>query len=1787
MPRKKKSAQSPARVPGLPADRGVILNSGVSVADRSMARNETNTSDNWGAGTPNLSESSDIRFSGKDEVVNSMQEMFSHLDPEVIYLVLNECDFRVDNAMDSLLELSVAAEGAAPPPATVSGFELAAALLCGKPQQGETTIVAANGPQALGRKEEVGEDLDMMGTHLTAEFDTLIDQEIETLSTQSPPFDGPFPSLPQQGEHQAPRQALPELLQSSVGQNQRPDGGRDGSGTNTPVSGLSFTGAHVLQKQPALLDFTHLAAESASMTPALDLGSHNRPSAFQAYKKASSHGETSITGAGVSEAFGKNAEGKETLAAPSLFWNMQAPEFHPRTPGPAFITPVVLNPTTWSSRPIPNWFCHSPVQRAPLKPAATIPKSWALPAAPKSQAPFRAFHLEGKVLVLLRGAPGSGKSTLARSILMQNPWGVVLSSDEFFSRDGPYRYNPSLLGDAHDWNHNRAKEAFEKEVSPIIIDNTNSQSWEMRPYVAMAKQHKYRVMFREPDTWWKFKPRELERRTKHGVSKEKIKRMLERYEHHVSVDGVMRSFLKRPELSNSDGMTHPLPETSLSQPLPSEVKPDLVEEPHLSLGSAQGHAHTHAHPPLFSSLPDVSSVGRGLAREGSLGTGSSRSSSLHGSNASLTAHAQTAVADLLDTNALDRELDTFPVTEARASVGESVSQFSWQDRDRVEEEPVAFSESISQRVRRNRARPRQFDGSNEDWAARSDGSSALSRNASQGEGEDEISDVRVVGSGRSCGRGRIRPELLDFVGDWPSEGLGQREQRLKMGRGNETQEDGKGSVQDESQRTKMADGVEQNKNEFQKLLDLLQISASSSQKQASLSACSSVDLALRFSSEDLSQDPESGYQGTRSPSLSSGEGLDQKAGRDTMPELLDCVTDWILSDITPVRDTPQSPATMASPPPTPAQTNVFSPDRGAEQQSKELEEQGSSSRGRRDPGSACQKPEMPGAAGRAEAVSGGSQERRLRQSRRSGKQCKLALTFTNNSPTSPRPQPESPQALPRATPVALETPVPTPPCASRAVQTDPRDFALLWRLDCRQQTDAGADHPEVRVLSVNCSHIQPEPSSVPEPPDHQEVPYRVGHDKGTQVEEQELGSGSSDKIRDLQILRRHFKLVSFDMLEDLYDKCHLDMQWTTNLLLDSGEELFRDDDDDDDDNDWSQVEEAGEEHRTQGSGTDSEADSPNDHAEKDTPEGFGAEQLAAVRDFKNQGVEAAAGFGETGIRLNHEEAPALGEPAVPDRCSSGSEEWAPVAKEDFMNTLFEPEERSSSQPLDSGEAEPVGEQEGGSEGQIDDPRQGLDTDRPASTTPAWEEGAVGVVLEEERSEEAGDLLSTDVVTQNLLSQLAEMSKRDKEEEQREKESVRERAGLAKQDNTPVNIQSLELKLPTELAFQLSELFGPVGIDPGALTSEDCSVRIDLNLARLLHQKWKETIQEHRRRQEALSYHLLQESSAHWGESQMVKGGPRDGACAPHFLIDTDGFTSLGQSESAESFPFMDHWNAPQSHVSLRDIMLEEQALQEHMKKFRESRAEGRRDGATLVKEQQLYSLFPDIDRHFLNDMFKDYNYSLEQTTQFLRSLLDEGPVRTVVAQDVAPPKDTQRATSNERRRKGKEVAAPVAEFQDTEDPEYEDFRTEATLYRQKQQECFSKAAEAYRQGMKDVAGYYAQQGHLHGQKMKEANDRAAVQIFERVNGTLLPQDSLDLHGLHVDEALYHLERVLEGKAAEWQEGRCKPQLSVITGRGNHSQGGVARIRPAVIDYLTNHDYTFTEPKCGVVLVNLH
>ncbi|GFX61188.1 NEDD4-binding protein 2-like 2 [Trichonephila clavipes] len=99
------------------------------------------------------------------------------------------------------------------------------------------------------------------------------------------------------------------------------------------------------------------------------------------------------------------------------------------------------------------------------------------------------IKLNHQVLIILRGLPGSGKSTLAKKLKFN---GVICSTDDFFFQKGKYIFDFTKLDEAHHWNQNRAREAILNGITPVIIDNTNVETWEMSPYVSMAidEEHK-------------------------------------------------------------------------------------------------------------------------------------------------------------------------------------------------------------------------------------------------------------------------------------------------------------------------------------------------------------------------------------------------------------------------------------------------------------------------------------------------------------------------------------------------------------------------------------------------------------------------------------------------------------------------------------------------------------------------------------------------------------------------------------------------------------------------------------------------------------------------------------------------------------------------------------------------------------------------------------------------------------------------------------------------------------------------------------------------------------------------------------------------------------------------------------------------------------------------------------------------------------------------------------------------------------------------------------------------
>lgn len=110
-----------------------------------------------------------------------------------------------------------------------------------------------------------------------------------------------------------------------------------------------------------------------------------------------------------------------------------------------------------------------------------------------------------KELFLLRGIPGSGKSTLAKS-LSAGSGSAYFEADQFFvDIEGNYNFDASKLRKAHQWCKDQVEFGMTKghknflpihgphPLARIVVSNTFTQEWEMKPYYELAEKYGYRV----------------------------------------------------------------------------------------------------------------------------------------------------------------------------------------------------------------------------------------------------------------------------------------------------------------------------------------------------------------------------------------------------------------------------------------------------------------------------------------------------------------------------------------------------------------------------------------------------------------------------------------------------------------------------------------------------------------------------------------------------------------------------------------------------------------------------------------------------------------------------------------------------------------------------------------------------------------------------------------------------------------------------------------------------------------------------------------------------------------------------------------------------------------------------------------------------------------------------------------------------------------------------------------------------------------------------------------------
>ncbi|KAG6856103.1 hypothetical protein H0H87_007439, partial [Tephrocybe sp. NHM501043] len=131
--------------------------------------------------------------------------------------------------------------------------------------------------------------------------------------------------------------------------------------------------------------------------------------------------------------------------------------------------------------------------------------------------------------------------------------------------------------------------------------------------------------------------------------------------------------------------------------------------------------------------------------------------------------------------------------------------------------------------------------------------------------------------------------------------------------------------------------------------------------------------------------------------------------------------------------------------------------------------------------------------------------------------------------------------------------------------------------------------------------------------------------------------------------------------------------------------------------------------------------------------------------------------------------------------------------------------------------------------------------------------------------------------------------------------------------------------------------------------------------------------------------------------------------------------------------------------------------------------------------------------------------------------------------------------------------------------------------------CFEQSHQAYTRGDGAEAKALSNRGKGHQRQMELFNKQAADWIFVENNKDSKPGE-IDLHGLYVKEAI---ERTDE--AIQTTKRRGDSELRLIVGKGLHSKGGSAKIRPAIEELMQRHQLLaeLDSNNAGVLIVQIN
>jgi len=207
----------------------------------------------------------------------------------------------------------------------------------------------------------------------------------------------------------------------------------------------------------------------------------------------------------------------------------------------------------------------------------------------------------------------------------------------------------------------------------------------------------------------------------------------------------------------------------------------------------------------------------------------------------------------------------------------------------------------------------------------------------------------------------------------------------------------------------------------------------------------------------------------------------------------------------------------------------------------------------------------------------------------------------------------------------------------------------------------------------------------------------------------------------------------------------------------------------------------------------------------------------------------------------------------------------------------------------------------------------------------------------------------------------------------------------------------------------------------------------------------------------------------------------------------------------------------------------------------------------------------------------------EPPSEYQKPYAEQRPPRATI---VTPPEP--RVAPDSYRLEEKPISKPRVDHRPRQDqnqtnPRDEDYgwalRAKANERGDLMARCFQQSHEAYGRGDGALAKELSEKGKQYERTVESLNAEASAWIFRRNNQDRKPGE-VDLHGLYVKEAISYTE-----KSIQEARQRGDAEIRLIVGKGLHSEGHVAKVKPAIEDLMKKRNIpTQVDPHNEGVLI---